>query len=240
MMNLRTVLIVDDVSLMQEIVRNMMKPYCRHIVCAATCGEALAILEQEPDVELVISDLYMPDGDGFEILEAIQARNGPKPLAMLMTARYSSEVEERARSLGAIGVVAKPIAPRELHRIWMEDIERRKHTRRRTSAPVQVSDRSGQPLVSSHLVDVSLTGAFIATSLPPGLEIKLEIFLGEHLIRSSAIVVRLQEPSWVNPAGVGVCFDAMDGESSCALEEALRDLSEDTEAETGAAEPPTD
>jgi CheY-like chemotaxis protein len=229
-MSLRTVLVVDDVPLMREIVRNVMRPHCQRIVCASTCEEASEILEQEPDAELMITDLYLPDGDGFEILEAIQARSGSKPLAILMTARYSSEVEERARSLGAIGVIAKPIALRDLERVWTEELERRKHTRRPTSAPVQVNDHHGQPLVTSQLLNISMTGAFIATPLTPGSEVELEISLGDHVVRSRALVVRLQEPSWLNPAGSGVCFEAMGGESRSALEEAMRELPEDGEA----------
>ena len=62
------------------------------------------------------------------------------------------------------------------------------------------------------------------TPLPVGSEVKLEICLGDHVIRSSATVVRVQEPSWFHPAGVGVQFKEMEGNCLSALEEALQEL----------------
>ena len=81
--------------------------------------------------------------------------------------------------------------------------------------------------MSSHLVDVSLTGAFVAAPLPMGSKIDLEFGMGDHIIRSSAVVVRLQEPSWLFPAGVGVAFDDMDDQSRLALMSVVAELPED-------------
>ncbi len=226
MMDLRTVLIVDDVKMMQEILRTVMKPHCERVLCAANCAEALELLEAEADIELVITDLIMPDGDGYQVLEALQARKGPKPLAILTTARFSSEVQERARALGAIAVISKPIAFLEIERAWHEEVERRKLTRKRTSAAVQIHASDGAPLVSAYLHDLSVSGAFIKSPLPVGAEIELEISLGDQVIRSRARVVRIQEPSWLHPAGSGVFFESMDDDSRATLEQLVQELPE--------------
>jgi hypothetical protein len=50
----------------------------------------------------------------------------------------------------------------------------------------------------------------------------LEIAFGEHTIQARAEVVRVQEPSWFYPGGVGVRFQAMEEESRLALDSAVR------------------
>ena len=224
MMKLRTFLVVDDSKLMRTILATVLKLQCERLVTAGSCKEALALLEENPDIELVLSDLYLGAGDAFELLESMRAREGHKPLTVLMTARWTQEAEDRALALGAFALLAKPIAVRDLSQAWRGEVELRKAARRCSSAPVFVFHPDGSPLVTANLRNISESGAFIETLLPVGEEIDIEIESGEARIRVRAVVVRVQEPSWTLPAGVGVAFQSPSEESRELLDELLASI----------------
>ena len=68
--------------------------------------------------------------------------------------------------------------------------------------------------------NVSLTGAFIETTsaIPVGTELDVSLVFGPTVIHTRAKVVRVQEPSWELPAGVGVEFKAFRGDAETFLE----------------------
>lgn len=68
-------------------------------------------LENAPDV--VLSDNQMPGITGLEVLETLRAWRLRIPV-VLMTAAPTPETFARARELGAVAVVRKPLALREL------------------------------------------------------------------------------------------------------------------------------
>jgi CheY-like chemotaxis protein/tetratricopeptide (TPR) repeat protein len=73
-------------------------------------GQALEILKRQ-NPEFVILDISLPRQDGFEILLQLRKLRAEESLPVLMIAdgEATAEIEERASSLGAIGVVAGPI-----------------------------------------------------------------------------------------------------------------------------------
>ena len=60
--------------------------------------------------------------------------------------------------------------------------------------------------------------------MPVGSKLELVFQEESEPIRVSATVVRIQEPTWQGPAGVGVHFDRVDDESRDALERLLSRL----------------
>ncbi len=224
MMNLRTCLVVEDSKLLRTILETVLKVHCERLLTAESCTQALAILEENRDVELVLADLYLGDGTAFEILESLRERRGHKPLWLLMTTRWTNAAEERALSLGAVALLSKPIAMRDLNRAWSGVVEHRKATRRSYHTSVFVLHPDGTPLVTARLRNISDSGAFIETPLPVGEEVDLEIASGEAWIHVRALVVRLQKPSWLHPAGVGVVFQEPCAETRELLDELLASL----------------
>ncbi len=78
-------------------------------------GQALEILRrQSPD--FVLLDVYLPRQDGFEILAELRALHAREalPVLMLCEGDVTPELEERARSLGALGLAAAPLQADEL------------------------------------------------------------------------------------------------------------------------------
>jgi len=105
----RSVLIVDDETLFtQSLAEGLLALEWGLTVTTAANGlEAVAILEKGL-VDLVVTDLKMPEMDGFELL-AWMSREAPTVPVIVMTAFGTPEIEERLRSFGLEGFVEKPV-----------------------------------------------------------------------------------------------------------------------------------
>jgi DNA-binding response OmpR family regulator len=79
-----------------------------YIVTQARSGkEALAILEREPDFDLVLLDLFIPDIGGMEVLTEINRQATP-PSVILLTGLADKEIAHDALRLGAFDYILKP------------------------------------------------------------------------------------------------------------------------------------
>lgn len=110
------VLVVDDEADARDLFRRVLADCGAEVLTVATAGEALRVVERErPNV--LISDIGMPDIDGFELLRRVralgQARGGKLP-AIALTAFARSEDRTRALRAGFLVHVAKPVEPSEL------------------------------------------------------------------------------------------------------------------------------
>lgn len=75
---------------------------------AATAAEALELVRTwAPD--LLVIDLHLPDGNGYELLPALRRHLTSQPLAYLCTADESPLVESPARAAGFDGCWPKPV-----------------------------------------------------------------------------------------------------------------------------------
>jgi two-component system chemotaxis response regulator CheY len=104
-------LIVDDFSTMRRIVRGLLKEMgCHHTSEAEDGAEALSLLRAQR-FDFVVSDINMPNMDGFELLEAIKADAALRHLPVLMvTAEARKEDIVRAARQGAAGYIVKPFS----------------------------------------------------------------------------------------------------------------------------------
>jgi PAS domain S-box-containing protein len=110
------VLVVDDEADARDLVKRVLADCNALVLTAGKADEALLLVERErPDV--LVSDIGMPDVDGFELLRRIralgQARGGKVP-AIALTAFARSEDRTRALHAGFLVHVSKPIEPSEL------------------------------------------------------------------------------------------------------------------------------
>jgi DNA-binding response OmpR family regulator len=86
---------------------------------AAEAGQGLARALTIP-YDLVILDLGLPDGDGFELLEVLHQRHSELPV-LVLSARSDLPTKLRCFELGAVDYVAKPFSLEELLarvRVW--------------------------------------------------------------------------------------------------------------------------
>ncbi|MBI4798554.1 MAG: response regulator [Desulfarculus sp.] len=99
------VLIVDDSASMRAVVKKTLAAagYAVQTCLEAQNGaEALEILHQEP-VDVVLSDLHMPEMDGLELLRTLQKEGKVPPCFILVTTEGRKERLKEGLGLGAQG-----------------------------------------------------------------------------------------------------------------------------------------
>jgi two-component system response regulator PilR (NtrC family) len=114
----KRILIVDDERSMCEMLAILLKKEGLEVCTAGSRAEAADRLRAGP-VELVLTDVQLPDGDGLEILRHVKAAS-PETAVVVMTAYGTTEMAVAARKLGAEAYILKPFDVDEL-RIVVRD-----------------------------------------------------------------------------------------------------------------------
>jgi len=124
--DLKRVLVVDDEDdLTWSISKHLAKDKDKYkLICVNSGKKALEVLSQLP-VELVISDIRMPEISGLDLLVKIKDFY-PSTKVIIMTAYGSSEVHEEANARGCLKYIEKPFEINELRQLILEAIEERR------------------------------------------------------------------------------------------------------------------
>ncbi len=102
-------LIVDDFSTMRRIVRGLLKEIGYNNAEEAEDGTVAMNMLKNTKFDFVVSDINMPNMNGFELLAAIKKDESLKHLPVLMvTAEARKEDIVRAAQDGAAGYIVKP------------------------------------------------------------------------------------------------------------------------------------
>jgi two-component system catabolic regulation response regulator CreB len=105
------ILIVEDEASIAENLRFALSADGFHPHCCANGESALLALSQEP-IELIILDIGLPDGNGFELFHQVRAVTAAP--VIFLTARADEIDRIAGLELGADDYVTKPFSPREL------------------------------------------------------------------------------------------------------------------------------
>jgi twitching motility two-component system response regulator PilH len=107
-----SVLVVDDDAGLREFIRVNLEAEGYSVREAASAGEGLAALDEEPP-DLILLDVMMPKMDGWEMLRRVQERHGVDAIQVIM---YSGKLEEagKAEEHGAKAFIGKPFDPSKL------------------------------------------------------------------------------------------------------------------------------
>lgn len=106
------VLVVEDEPDALELIAMVLQRSGARVTAVMTAAEALQVIERlQPDV--VISDIAMPDQDGFDLIRELRRRGHRIPAAAL-TAFAKDEDRARALSAGFQVHLSKPVEPEEL------------------------------------------------------------------------------------------------------------------------------
>jgi len=116
----KSVLLVDDSSTMRKIIGRSLRQAgidFDNIYEAADGLEALEILEKE-QVDIVLSDINMPNMDGITFLREKAARPAIKNIPVLMiSTETGDDIIGEAKSLGALGAIKKPFTPDKVNEV---------------------------------------------------------------------------------------------------------------------------
>ena len=102
-------LIVDDFSTMRRIVRGLLKEIGYNNAEEAEDGTVALGMLKNQKFDFIVSDINMPNMNGFDLLSAIKKDDSLKHLPVLMvTAEARKEDIVRAAQEGAAGYIVKP------------------------------------------------------------------------------------------------------------------------------------
>ncbi|MBB6632525.1 ATP-binding protein [Cohnella thailandensis] len=111
----RTILIVDDDAANRQVLLNLLTMENYAVLAARDGEEALRLLENRKEIDLVVLDLMMPRMSGYEVCRAIRARYSLSELPVLiLTARSRTEDRLLGFESGANDYLGKPVEAEEL------------------------------------------------------------------------------------------------------------------------------
>jgi DNA-binding response OmpR family regulator len=123
---LKKVLIVDDEeTLTWSMAKSLSKDRDKYEVMIANNGrEALGLLKKDK-IDLVISDIRMPDINGLDLLVRIKMEH-PQTKVIIMTAYGSSDVQKEANRRGSLYYIEKPFEISDIRKIIIDLIGKKK------------------------------------------------------------------------------------------------------------------
>jgi putative nucleotidyltransferase with HDIG domain len=141
------ILIVDDEESVRAVAAALLEQSGYATTTIESAEEAIARLSQDPDYDLVLSDVMMPGTDGLTLLDQICADHPGMPVVML-SAVNDFHVVTNAFRRGAIDYLLKPFERAELESIVMRAIEhgrlRKQNSIYRQNLESIVSARTGR------------------------------------------------------------------------------------------------
>jgi DNA-binding NarL/FixJ family response regulator len=101
-------LLIDDHALIREALQNVLKELTCHatILEASNCRQAQILIEQHADLEVILLDLNLPDGDGFNLLAQVR-EHSPQVSVVVLSASTDRDDVLKALDLGAVGFIPK-------------------------------------------------------------------------------------------------------------------------------------
>ncbi len=109
------ILAVDDSASMRQMVSFTLKGAGHDVFEASDGVEALEVAKAQSGVDLVISDINMPNMDGIALIKELRTLPSYKftPILMLTT-ESGSDKKTEGKSAGATGWIVKPFNPDQL------------------------------------------------------------------------------------------------------------------------------
>src|SRR5262245_6465967 len=101
-------LVVDDHELIREAMRGALKQLDAEatILEAADSRQAMPLIEENADLDLILLDLNLPDRDGFSVLVELR-KSHPSVSVVVMSAQQDHDSVVKALNLGALGFIPK-------------------------------------------------------------------------------------------------------------------------------------
>ena len=89
-----TILIIDDEEALRYILATWLQDAGFQVRQASNCQKARSLAG--PDIDLVICDIVMPDGNGLELCQDLKSQRRGRSLPILLLSGYYTTAEDRA------------------------------------------------------------------------------------------------------------------------------------------------
>jgi len=112
-----TVLVVEDDGLIRMDLADTLSDAGYDVLEAANADQALAVLEQDGDIEMLLTDIDMPGSMNGVQLAAVTAKRWPKCRIVVISGRY---LPEQGKLPSGARFVSKPFSEELLHSVLSE------------------------------------------------------------------------------------------------------------------------
>ncbi|MEO6332136.1 MAG: response regulator, partial [Gemmatimonadaceae bacterium] len=119
----KRVLVVDDDVRNIFSLTSVLEAHGMEVSFAENGRDAITSLEQDPNLDLVLMDVIMPEMDGYEMMTAIRQKSEFKTLPIIaLTAKAMKGDREKCIAAGASDYITKPVNTEQLlslMRVWL-------------------------------------------------------------------------------------------------------------------------
>ena len=109
-----TVLVVEDHTPSRDALKMSLEDWSHNVFTAVSGDEALRILQEQPEIRVLLTDWRLPGMDGLELCRRVRDQRGRFLYIIVMTARNERGDRSRALEAGADGFIDKPLDLHEL------------------------------------------------------------------------------------------------------------------------------
>ncbi|QDQ24994.1 response regulator [Chitinimonas arctica] len=110
-----SILVVDDSPMARKMLIRALPPAWDVSIEQASNGIEAMDAYRKGKVDVMFLDLQMPEMDGFEVLDTLRHED-MNCLVIVVSADVQEEAQARARSMGAIAFVRKPVDADKIHK----------------------------------------------------------------------------------------------------------------------------
>ncbi len=160
------VLVVDDEVRALRLMSRVLGTSAIACRTAESAAEAMTVLRQASEIDVVVSDIYMPTTDGLEFLGAVRREFADRPWLqlLLVTGQASLETAVAAMRLEASDYLFKPIEPKSLR-------EAVQHALTRAESIRKVRSAAGDSTGSRELLQIADTAKALAEDMRRTIEL---------------------------------------------------------------------
>ncbi len=179
-MTIPRLLIVDDEAKLRRVLELALADRGFHVTGTGTAREAIALVAAG-DIDVVLTDLQLPDRSGLEILAALRERHADIPV-VLITAFGTVETAVQAMKLGAYDYVLKPFQVDDIENVLRRAVQQRR-TERENAYLRDVAARDFEGIVgSSDAIKAVIDSIRSVADAPTTVLITGETGVGKELI----------------------------------------------------------
>jgi CheY-like chemotaxis protein len=124
MIKTNSILIVDDESEIRELLVDLLADRAEKFFTAENGVEGLKIVQKE-NLDLILTDLAMPQMNGFELIRRVRADGNMTPIVVI-TGHGDRAVANQLKVLSSVTLLSKPFTGADLHSFVTEALEKSK------------------------------------------------------------------------------------------------------------------